>query len=1226
MTSVVIRDSVDFGAIGDHIKDTLVQLFDPQDFSDFSNLLNDGGRTGVMSSTSITVISNADPLTKVVFGGSGMGLDLSSGRPKGSVSTITLYQAKDGSTTESVKTADVTLSSSQYVFSMYSAADSSLLSKVTLTGTGLPTSTNALSSLLGFDITSANGSAVTSSGTLSITGLSATDALGDTISFSSTTGFTIAVPSSVTGANAYVINLTGSFPLNLTAAQIKGLMNGTTDPLTLFTQTPTGLTITDSTTNTIVASVTGIPSGTTLGTLLKAVDNKSFGTLFSASDVIDASGSVNDISVNLATGFHGATASVGTLIGGSGNDTLVGTSISNETLIGGAGNDSIIAQNTNNTKLTTSKLWSDGGINGIDSAKTENSGRYLFFVSQDSRLISAATNGTVLSTITNDSGNGNIWNVYRYDTVSGKVVNISGTGTTNYVQSWDVSSDGATVGYIMDGKLYVATQSGSGYTSMLITQNQDTFSSYSGVAVSNASSGCDLYYVNQNQLYRYNTVSKASIALGDAINNGSINAIASSADDTKVAILTTVYDNGSNVTNLVVLNASTGAVLKTVSGVNTNILQGVSNDGQFVLTRDYGNSNDPIQGAIHLYNTTTGTDLLATESWSRRVTWSGAQMASDGTHVYLVFQSDGVGLVTDETRQLQTFRADYNISDASWTVSRISSSENGMSIGYQWVSAISDNGKYALMMGNNTYTDTSAVSIYDSTVAAPGTKATDTLIGGDGADILTGGAGTNVFVYAGINQGGDTITNFKSTDKIFLQSSVWGFTATPTVYDSKALGTTGVGNNKPFLYTDSNALHYVSASGTDTLLVTTTGTTVTSANITFSASATSYSTAVVNLDEAANNIATLSSATGVSTTFTGTGLPLNLRTLTGSTGSDTLSVSGTSLDLSGVAVTGIEILKTENTTGTTLKANQADLVTGGLISGNTGTDTLIAADTALNLTSTTLSSIEVLAAGNTGATTFTIDAADLNSLASVSGNNGVDTLIVTSSSIDLSGKTLSSVEVVKAGTTSATTFTLSDVTGVTSLVGTAGIDTVVAAGTSLDLTATTMSSIEVLKVGSSDDTTFTVDQADLAANGSVVGNAGTDTLVIKGTNINLTATTLSGIEVLKAGSSTATTFTVNQGDLAANGSVVGNADTDTLIINGNSLDLSTTTLSSIEILKAGSSAATIFTLDQTDLAASGSVIGSGGVDTLVAAGSTLDLSATTLSSVEIVKVGRVRQR
>src|SRR5262249_14105182 len=156
---------------------------------------------------------------------------------------------------------------------------------------------------------------------------------------------------------------------------------------------------------------------------------------------------------------------------------------------------------------------------------------------------------------------------------------------------------------------------------------------------------------------------------------------------------------------------------------------------------------------------------------------------------------------------------------------------------------------------------------------------------------------------------------------------------------------------------------------------------------------------------------------------------------------------------------------------------------------------------------------------------------------------------------------------------------------------------------SLDLTSTVLTSVEKLAAGTTLATTFLVDQGDLASGGSVIGTGKNDTLTVKGGSVDLTSTTLSSIEIL-TGTSTAVTFKVDQADLVSGGTVIGGSGNDTVSINGGSLDLTSTTLSGVEILKAGTSNATTFTVDQSDLAKGGSVIGSTGHDVLISSSGT----------------------
>ncbi|MBV5325410.1 MAG: hypothetical protein J0626_09155, partial [Rhodospirillaceae bacterium] len=104
---------------------------------------------------------------------------------------------------------------------------------------------------------------------------------------------------------------------------------------------------------------------------------------------------------------------------------------------------------------------------------------------------------------------------------------------------------------------------------------------------------------------------------------------------------------------------------------------------------------------------------------------------------------------------------------------------------------------------------------------------------------------------------------------------------------------------------------------------------------------------------------------------------------------------------------------------------QADLAANGTVIGSTGNDTLAAAGTSLNLTSTVLTSVETLSSAHSTGTTFTLDISDLNTLGTITGSTGGgDSLVVLNSLIDLSAKAVTGVEILKAGVNFATTFTV----------------------------------------------------------------------------------------------------------------------------------------------------------------------------------------------------------
>jgi hypothetical protein len=371
----------------------------------------------------------------------------------------------------------------------------------------------------------------------------------------------------------------------------------------------------------------------------------------------------------------------------------------------------------------------------------------------------------------------------------------------------------------------------------------------------------------------------------------------------------------------------------------------------------------------------------------------------------------------------------------------------------------------------------------------------------------------------------------------------------------------------------------------------------------------------------------VTAGTTENTVITLTVSQLSSLNVSGGSGVDTLVVTGTAFNLSGIAVTDIEVLKSGSSADTTFTVDQADLAAGGSVIGSSsGNDTLIVKGTDFDLSSITTSSIEVLKADSALSTTFTLDTNDLAAGGTVQGSSGTDTIVVEDTAINLSSTTLVSIEKLQAGTNSDTTFTLTQAQVNSSLAikGNGGNDSLSIAGTAFNLTSATLTSIENLLAGSSgtNSTTFTVDQVDLAAGGSVTGSTNAaDTLIIKGTSFDLTSTGLVGIEILTAGSTNGATFRVDTADLAGVSVVGVGGKTDTLVVVGTDIDLSTTKLTSIEVLKAGSASPTTFTLDQSHLAASGSIVGSTGIDTLVVTKSSFDLSSTTLTSIERIEAG-----
>jgi len=124
---------------------------------------------------------------------------------------------------------------------------------------------------------------------------------------------------------------------------------------------------------------------------------------------------------------------------------------------------------------------------------------------------------------------------------------------------------------------------------------------------------------------------------------------------------------------------------------------------------------------------------------------------------------------------------------------------------------------------------------------------------------------------------------------------------------------------------------------------------------------------------------------------------------------------------------------------------------------------------------------------------------------------------------------------------------------------------------------------------------------------SVLGSGSGDSLTVVGASINLAATTLSGVSVLAAGQNSATVFTLSQANLAGGvTSIIGSAGSDT-IVTTSSLNLSTVTLSSVELLKTTANTGVSLTGsagNETLVGGSGADVlnGFGGTDTLIGGG------------------------
>jgi len=240
--------------------------------------------------------------------------------------------------------------------------------------------------------------------------------------------------------------------------------------------------------------------------------------------------------------------------------------------------------------------------------------------------------------------------------------------------------------------------------------------------------------------------------------------------------------------------------------------------------------------------------------------------------------------------------------------------------------------------------------------------------------------------------------------------------------------------------------------------------------------------------------------------------------------------------------------------------------------GGSGIDTLIVTGNTFNLLFASLSSVEVLradAANGTHMTVFAIDQDDLAIKGSIVGNASAtgDTILTSDTALDLSSTTLSSIEGIMVTSSTGTTLTMlqKQLVGET-ISGFGSVDALAVRGSLVDLSSTTLNSFEILTSTGTAATTFKADLADIKSL-TVTGHAGIDTLIVNGTDFNLMSSGLSSIEKLQAASSDATTFTLNTTELGTVGTITGGKGTDELVaVNtmADVIDLSSIHLSSVE--------------------------------------------------------------
>lgn len=396
---------------------------------------------------------------------------------------------------------------------------------------------------------------------------------------------------------------------------------------------------------------------------------------------------------------------------------------------------------------------------------------------------------------------------------------------------------------------------------------------------------------------------------------------------------------------------------------------------------------------------------------------------------------------------------------------------------------------------------------------------------------------------------------------------------------------------------------------------------------------------------------------------------------------NTLRVTDGLLDLTGVTLSNIQIVGSSGSANTTIKSFTSAQVGSTLgvmqLSGNSGNDTFNITTAELPLLKLIngnggSNTLVLETAGSYNLTTLT---GGVSNIQNFTGNAGDDTLIVTNSmlagsgtidlgaganvltlasgsTLDIGAKTLLNVPTISSNVAGvnfviAASQLASNGGSLAAIGGVSGgaANTVTTSGASLDMSGTALTNISQListsttgtsfkigvtgftpltLTGGSGDDTFHVTAAQMggASGIAVDGGSGVNNVTLDTAGAyNLTA--LAGFSNIQTvtGSAGNDTLTVNAAMLTGFTSVDLGSGSNTLQSNGTAFNVSGKTLTNVQTLSDTTVGAT-FTLAATQTKAGGgtmsAITGTGVGNTVTTAGTSLDLSATTLSNVQTI--------
>ncbi|AWB67172.1 hypothetical protein C2869_12320 [Saccharobesus litoralis] len=405
---------------------------------------------------------------------------------------------------------------------------------------------------------------------------------------------------------------------------------------------------------------------------------------------------------------------------------------------------------------------------------------------------------------------------------------------------------------------------------------------------------------------------------------------------------------------------------------------------------------------------------------------------------------------------------------------------------------------------------------------------------------LLGGGGTDTVVVTAtgdVNIGGATTISLDSASLIINSGADTTVTLT---------NTDGLDDFSQYVGQASHqdVLKYSSISGADFT------------NITFS-----------NWDAIQNDLATASSGQTVTTTLSASNLS-SVASILGDASTDVISIDAADLDLTNNTFSSIDVFKNTSSSETTLTVNSSNLSGITEFDLSDASTATLQSSSALNVSSTTLTGVDVLKTSSTAGISLVVTPAQFNSLSSVIGGSGTDTLVISGAGTLTATPTLSSIEVLRFSdsTSGAQTLTLSAVT---------------ANGLSLEATTSDVFSITAATGSQTINAHSNGGSIDVGAgNDTVTLSSGTETVtlgdgsdILVGTSTNLNGATIADLEV---------------GDqIILKGSVISNSNVsfssaNTFLIDTDATDFTSSEVSLALANSAGSTLTASVSNDGTD--------------------------------------------